>query len=114
MSLHIELEEIEDRIMLRLEGRLDAATAPILEKKVQKLIDEKRHILLLDFSNIDYLSSAGLRFLLSATKKLHSLKGSLVLFSLTPEVEEIVKMAGFDRILLIFSNEKDALQQRHK
>ena len=113
MSLQIDIEEIEKRIILRLNGRLDAATSPILEKKILKLVEEKRTDLLLDFSNVDYLSSAGLRLLLSSTKKLHSLKGNLVLFSLAAEVEEIIKMAGFDRILHIFADEKEALQHRH-
>lgn len=112
MSLQIDLEEIEQRIILRLDGKVDAATCPILEKKISKLIEEKRYDLLLDFSNVDYLSSAGLRLLLSATKKLHTLKGDLVIFSLAPEVEEIVKMAGFDRILHVFTDEKEALQHR--
>lgn len=112
MSLEIDLEEIENRIILRLFGRIDAATSSILEKKLQLLFEEKHYDLLLDFSDVDYLSSAGLRLLLSATKKLHSLKGDLVLFSLAAEVEEIVKMAGFDRILHIFASEKEALQHR--
>jgi anti-anti-sigma factor len=112
VSLEIDLEEIEQRVILRLEGRLDASTSAILEKKLDKLVQEKHHQLLLDFSGIDYMSSAGLRLLLSFSKKLHSLKGSLALFSLSSEVEEIVKMAGFDRILLLFANEKEALQHR--
>ena len=110
VGLRIELEEIENRILLRLDGRLDAATTPILERKLDQLIGEHRHHLLLDFSRIDYLSSAGLRLLLSATKKLKEKKGNLILFSLQEDVNEIIKMAGFDRILHICSNEKESLQ----
>ena len=65
---------------------------------------------MLDFTRIDYLSSAGLRILLSATKKLKEKKGTLILFSLQEEVLEIIKMAGFDKILHICLNEKEALQ----
>ena len=68
--------------------------------------------MLLDFSGVDYLSSAGLRTLLSASQKLKSKKGMLVLFSLSGEVEEIIKMAGFERVLHICSSEKEALQFR--
>lgn len=109
-NLRIDLEEIEHRVILRLDGRLDAATAPILDRKIQSLIDEDHYYLLLDFSRIDYLSSAGMRVLLSATKKLMAKKGGLILFSLTEEVNEVIKMAGFDKILRIFSSEKEAIQ----
>jgi len=114
LSLKVDLEAIEQKIVLRLEGRIDAATSPLLERQMERLIQEKHHHLLLDLNQVDYLSSAGLRLLLSMSKKLQSLKGFLILFSLAAEVEEIVKMAGFDRVLLLFANEKDALQYRPK
>lgn len=112
VGLHIDLEEIEDRIILRIDGRIDAASVSILERKINTLLEEKHKHLLLDFTRVDYLSSAGMRVLLSLSKKLKSDKGSLVLFSLNEDVEEIIKMAGFDKILHIFSNEKEALQSR--
>jgi anti-sigma B factor antagonist/stage II sporulation protein AA (anti-sigma F factor antagonist) len=110
VGLRIELEEIEHRVILRIDGRLDAASAPILERKINSLIDEDHYYLALDFTRVDYLSSAGMRVLLSATKKLKSKKGALILFSLVEDVSEVVKMAGFDKILHICSSEKEALQ----
>ena len=111
-GLQIELEEIDRKIILRLNGRIDAASAPILERRLGQLIDEKHLHLILDFTGIDYLSSAGMRVLLSVTKRLKAMKGHLILFNLDDEVAEIVKMAGFDRVLYICSNEKEALQFR--
>lgn len=110
VGLEIELEEIEHRIVLRIDGRLDAASAPILERKLNQLIGEHRHYLCLDFLRVDYLSSAGMRVLLAASKKVHASKGHLILFSLNEEVAEVIKMAGFDKILHICSTEKEALQ----
>ncbi len=110
MGLQIELEEIEHRVILRLDGRLDVASAPILDRKINTLIEEARYHLLLDFTRVDYLSSAGMRSLLSASKKLSAKKGDLILFALTDEVNEVIKMAGFDKILRIFSSEKEAIQ----
>lgn len=109
-SLHIDLEEIDQKIILRLDGRLDAATAPILERKINTLMDEKHYRIYLDFLRLDYLSSAGLRLLLSVSKNLKTKKGALVLFSIGDEVMEIIKLAGFEKILLIFETEQDALQ----
>lgn len=110
VGLRIELEEIEHRVILRIDGRLDAASAPILERKINNLMDEDHYHLILDFTRIDYLSSAGMRVLLSATKKLKMKKGALILFSVSDDVGEVIKMAGFDKILHICSTEKEALQ----
>lgn len=110
IGLHIGLEGVDQVIILRLEGRIDAATAPILDRKISSLIDEKHNQLALDFSQVDYLSSAGMRVLLAMSKKMHLKQGVFVLFSVSTEVEEVLKMAGFDRILRIFPTEKEALQ----
>lgn len=110
VGLHVELEEIDRKIILRLDGRLDAATAPVLERKIDSLIAENRVYLLLDFIHVDYLSSAGMRLLLSAAKKLKAKKGALLIFSVAEDVMEIIKLAGFERILHIFESEQDALQ----
>ena len=110
LGLEIDLEEIDHRVLLRLDGRVDAASAPLLEKKIRQLVDEKHNELLLDFSRVDYLSSAGMRVLLFFAKKLSQEKGSFALFSLSEEVKEVLKMAGLDKVLKIFSSEKEALQ----
>lgn len=110
VDLKIDLEEVEGKIVLRLEGRLDASSAPMLQKQIDSLLQEEISHLFLDFQRIDYLSSAGLRVLLSSSKKLRSKQGDLILFSLEEEASDVVKMAGFDKVLHICSNEKDALQ----
>jgi anti-anti-sigma factor len=110
IGLRIHMEEIERKIILRLDGRLDAASSPILDRKIQQLMNESHFHIALDFTRIDYLSSSGMRVLLAATKKLHTSKGNLVLFSLSTEAAELLAMAGFDKIFHICSTEKEALQ----
>ena len=110
IGLQIDLEEIENKMILRLDGRLDAATTPILERKIHSLIDEHHHKILLDFFHVDYLSSAGMRLLLATSKNLKSKKGALLLFSINEEVLEIIKLAGFEKILQIFESEQEAIQ----
>src|SRR5438552_2921162 len=99
LGLNISIEKVNRAIILRLDGRLDAATTPILERKIHTLIVEKHYYLLLDFLHIDYLSSAGMRLLLAVSKNLKSKKGGLALFSIDDEVIEIIKLAGFEKIL---------------
>lgn len=108
-DLQIEAEEIEGKVILRLAGRLDAASFSVLEKRLNSLIGQGHKKVLMDFSELTYLSSAGMRLLLSFTKKLKAEGGSLVIFQVVKEIMEIIQMAGFERILQICKTEKAAL-----
>ncbi len=111
-GVEIHIEKIGGKVVLRIEGRLDAVTCPVVERKIESLLEEKHIHLLLDFNEVEYMSSAGLRFLLSSTKKIKHLQGSFILFSISEEVLKIIKMAGFERVLFICRDEKEALQQK--
>lgn len=110
LGLKISLKEVKQKLVLQLEGRLDATSTPLLERRIDGLFEEGHRLLLLDLNLLDYLSSAGLRLLLSETKKFDAQKGALLLYSPTEEVLEVIKMAGFDRIFHLFSSEEEALQ----
>ncbi|MBI5272447.1 MAG: STAS domain-containing protein [Chlamydiia bacterium] len=114
IGLHIDLEEIDRVVILRIGGRLDAGTAHVLERRIDGLIEEGITQIALDCSGIDYLSSAGMRIFLSTSKKLLAKHGVLSLFSLNDDAGEILKIAGFDRILRLFATEKEALQFHKK
>ena len=110
IGLQIEVGEVEDKVILAIEGRLDAASSPVLEKKLNDLLEENRKKIILDFSNVEYLSSAGIRLLLAFTKKLKAQEGNLVIFSIGEDIMEIIKMAGFESILNIYATQEQALQ----
>ncbi len=107
------LEEKKDEVLiLRVGGRLDAVSSPQLEKKVMASIDEHACTkVLMSFDQVKYLSSAGMRLLLSVTKKLKSKEGSFVICCISDSVMEVIKMAGFDHILNIRSNEEEGLNE---
>lgn len=107
----IKEESKGDILILKLNGRLDAVSSPAVERKIFDYLSRDKHKLLLDFSGIDYLSSAGLRMLLSVTKKIRSLSGKLILFSVTTNVVEILKMSGFDHVLEIASTEEEGVRR---
>jgi anti-sigma B factor antagonist/stage II sporulation protein AA (anti-sigma F factor antagonist) len=109
VEITIEFEEVEGKNVLRIAGRIDAASAPILEKKIDEQVAQNHIRLLLDFSGVDYLSSAGMRLLLAGTKKLKAKEGILLLSGMGDDVMEIIKLAGFERILNIYGTEKEAL-----
>lgn len=108
-TVDVKEEKQGDVLIIGVTGRVDANTAPGLEEKVLGLIDDGNHKVALDFSGVDYLSSAGMRFLLSATKKVKSKSGKLVTASLQDGVMEVIKMAGFNNILDIASSKDEAL-----
>ena len=107
--MNLVIEEKENYAIMRLEGRIDATSAPILETKINELLGKGMVRLLIELSQVDYLSSAGLRFLLAATKKYKSYEGVLAIAAAGEEVMEIIKMAGFEKILNIFPDEKQAV-----
>jgi anti-anti-sigma factor len=107
----LEVAENEEGgvLILRIKGRLDAASSPLLERKISGIVDEDQLKLLMDFEGVEYLSSAGMRLLLNLTKRLKSKQGKMAISAVNRDVMEVIKMAGFDHILEIFENEKEAL-----
>ena len=89
---------MENRVaFLFLEGRLDTVTAPELEKTMQELLPGLKE-LTLDFSKLDYISSAGLRVLLSAQKAMNK-QGSMTVTNVNETIMEIFEVTGFTEIL---------------
>lgn len=86
-------------LTIALEGRLDTMTAPELEAELKKSLDGME-TLTLDFSKLDYISSAGLRVLLSA-HKLMSAKGGMKVTNVNDVVQEVFEVTGFADILTI-------------
>lgn len=84
---------------IALEGRLDTVTAPDLEKELGQSLEGVTD-LTLDFSRLDYISSAGLRVLLSAHKTM-SAKGSMKVTHVSEIVREVFEVTGFADILTI-------------
>ena len=87
------------KLELSLSGRLDTITAPQLEEEIKASIDGVSD-LVFDFSDLAYVSSAGLRVLLSAQKSMNE-KGSMVVRNVSEEIQEIFDVTGFSDILTI-------------
>ena len=97
--MNINIEKTNGATVIALEGRLDTTTAPELEKAIN---DEGEVLksLVLDFKGVDYISSAGLRVLLTAQKKMN-VQGSMELTNVSEAVMDIFEMTGFADILVI-------------
>ena len=92
-------ERNNDVVTLKIEGRLDTTTAPTLEKTINEIVDGVKE-LILDMNQLTYVSSAGLRVLLSTQKKMSKI-GTMKLIGVCEEVMDIFEMTGFVDILNI-------------
>ena len=95
----IEIKRNADETVIELVGRLDTTTAPALDKTVNEDIADTRH-LVINLKGLEYISSAGLRVLLSTQKKMQKL-GSMKVTNVCEEVMEVFEMTGFADILTI-------------
>ncbi len=95
----VNIEKNNKTVTLKLEGRLDTITAPILEKAVNDECETAEN-LVLNFEKLDYISSAGLRVLLGAQKKMNK-QGAMKLTNVREEVMDVLEMTGFADILVI-------------
>lgn len=105
--METQVEEKGDVIVVRLEGRLDAASSPQLEKQMNSIIDSGHFKLVLNFASVDYLSSSGMRLMLSMSKKLKNLEGKLLACNVNDEVMDVIKMTGFHQVMEIYPTEEE-------
>lgn len=88
-----------NELVIFLTGRMDTTTSPILDAELKKHIDNIDK-LTLDFKNLEYISSAGLRVILSAKKTLDK-KGEMIIRNVNKIISEIFEITGFSDILTI-------------
>ncbi len=90
--------------------RFDAYTANDIETELRDLIAKGTKKIICDFSQTDYVASAGLRVLLASAKSLQKTGGQILLVSMKPYVHEVFEISGFTQIFKIFASQKEALQ----
>ena len=95
----IEIKRTAEETIIELVGRLDTTTAPALDKTISNDVEGTKK-LVLDFKRLEYISSAGLRVLLAAQKKMQK-NGSMKVINVCEEVMEVFEMTGFADILTI-------------
>lgn len=98
-------ERVTDGVtVITLEGDFDAAAAPSVEGRLQALVKEGQHRLVVDLSGVAYIASAGLRVLLAALKAARNSGGDLRLVGLQPAVKEVFDMAGFTPLFKVYAD----------
>ena len=100
----------KDYIVVTVDGRMDAVSAPEFEQFLNGLIDEGALKVIVDFEGLDYISSAGLRSVLITAKKIQSKSGEILIVSLHDTVKEIFEISGFSTIIPIHTSVDAALE----
>ena len=95
----IEIKKTAEETVIEIVGRLDTVTAPALDKTINEDIGDTKN-LVLDVKGMEYISSAGLRVLLGAQKKMQKI-GSMKVVNVCENVMEVFEMTGFADILVI-------------
>ena len=108
--MDIQEERKDGFLILCLEGRLDAVSSKTLEEKILAVIAGGETRFVVDLSRLDYVSSAGLRVFLLASKRLTPAGGKVVLCSLQEPVREVFEIVGFFSILSIVNSKDEALK----
>jgi anti-sigma B factor antagonist len=103
-------EKKGDSVVLGLQGRLDHTTIRTVEQKLLAVVAEGCRYLVVDLAGLDYISSAGLRVLLSTAKKLKASGGRIVLCAVKQYVKEILDVSGFSSIFPTYASRAEAVE----
>ncbi len=103
------IKENQGRINIyKLSGRLDSNTSQGFEKKIFQAIDDGSQSMIIDFKNLDYISSAGLIVILKATRALKREDGKIMLCDMQDYIKEVFEITGIDSFLPIVGSMDDA------
>ncbi len=101
--MELKVEGMGPATVVHATGEIDAVTCAGLEETLSGLVEKGAVRIVLDLAGVEYISSAGLRVLLSTLQKVHG-KGRFVLCNVNCEVREILEMAGFANIMEFFDD----------
>ncbi|MBI9079449.1 MAG: STAS domain-containing protein [Pseudodesulfovibrio sp.] len=96
-------------LVVKVTGRMDAITAPEFDGQCKNWIETGDTKVVVDLSELEYISSAGLRSILAAAKKLKGAKGEMLFAGLSGMVEEVFNVSGFAAMFSIYKTIDEAL-----
>lgn len=110
-AMKIEVVKEKDTAVVKVIGRIDAVTAPEFEKRLAELLAAGEKRLLLNFSGLEYISSAGLRSILVTAKQLKGREGKILFAELRSSVKEVFRISGFGSLFRIYDSQAEAMAQ---
>ena len=109
----LQTKQVEDKLIVYLEGRLDVSVANEVEEELSRLIDQEnqKHIIL-NMDKVEYMSSSGFRACIATLRKLNARDGSLKLTNIRPSVKRIFDVIELTSLFDIYESEEEALRPR--
>ena len=107
--MEFTVDEFGDVRVVRITGNLDTQTSPVAQEKLVQLIENGASKLLVDFGNLNYIISSGLRMLLVAAKRLEDTSGQLRICNPNTTVRNVFKSSGLSDIFKVFKSQAEAL-----
>jgi anti-sigma B factor antagonist len=109
-ELHTSTETVEDISIqiIKAEGYLDSSTFNQLQELLEKLVEGAKYHVIVEFGNLNYISSAGLGVLMGMLNEFRNNDGDLKLANMSPKVRNLFDMLGFSRLIRIFDSCEDA------
>ena len=111
--MNLKKEKIGDFFVLKIKGRIDTLHSTELEKEVNKIFEIGEKNVIFNCSEMNYISSSGLRVFLVAQKKAISSQGKLFLSNMQPAIQEIFRISGFSNLFNIVETQKEALESKN-
>ncbi len=110
--MNIKKEKLGDFSILKIKGRVDTVHSTELEAEVIKLFDSGETNVIFNCSDMNYISSSGLRVFLVAQKRAIAINGKLFLCNMQPPIKEIFRISGFANLFRIFDTQEEALESQ--
>ncbi len=109
-NFNVKCNEIDDMALLYLYGFLDAHTAPQLENELQKLIDRNQYNIIVNFKELNYISSAGLGVFMGFVETIRSHNGDIKMCCMSPKIYRVFDLLGFPSLYDIVDEEEKAVE----
>jgi anti-sigma B factor antagonist len=107
--VEITTKEYRRVAVISVSGRIDTSTSTQFEETINDLIDNGHFNLVMDFNEVDFLSSSGLRILVTTRKKLREMGGDVVLANPSQRAADSVEIAGLDKLFQSYPNREEAI-----
>ena len=107
--MEVTVSEMRRVTLLEISGRVDSANSGQLGEALSTQIDAGHHQVVLDLSRMDYISSAGLRELVAALKRIRAINGDIRIAAPSERIREVLNIAGLDSVFQVYPTQVEAV-----
>lgn len=109
--MEINISKVGAVNVVEISGRLDTSNYNTANEFFDELISKKEKLIAINLSNLNYVSSSGLRVFLSVLKKAKAIGGNIAIFGLQEKIAEVFEISGFNTLFIITDNQNEAINK---